>query len=121
MQDMVNPMENIIEEKSFSFAIRIVKLCNLLRKDKREYVLSKQLLRCGTSIGANVAEAQHAQTKADFVAKMNISLKETGETLFWLRLLNATNYLSQRECASIFSDCVELEKILVSIINSAKG
>ena len=113
-------MENIIEKKSFSFAIRIVRLCNLLRTEKREHVLSKQLLRCGTSIGANVAEAQHAQSKADFVAKMNIALKETGETLYWLRLLKATDYLSQREFLSIYSDGVELEKILVSIINSAK-
>ena len=75
----------------------------------------------GASIGANVAEAEHGQSKADFIAKMNIALKETGESLYWLRLLKATDYLSQREFLSIYTDCVELEKILVSIINSAKG
>ena len=87
-------MENVIENKSFEFAIRIVKLYKHLSNAKKEYVLSKQLLRSGTSIGANVAEAQQAQSRADFVSKMSIALKETVETKYWLRLLNATNYLS---------------------------
>ena len=83
-------------------------------------MLSKQLLRSGTSVGANVAEAQQAQSKADFISKLSISLKENTETKYWLRLLNATGYLSQREFQSVLSDCLELEKLLTSIINTAK-
>ena len=82
-------------------------------------MLSKQLLRCGTSIGANVAEAQHAQSKADFVAKLNIALKETGETKYWLRLLHTTDYCTDQEFSSIFQDCVELEKLLVTIVKTS--
>lgn len=109
-----------IQQKSFQFAVRIVKLCRYLQESKREFVLSKQLLRSGTSIGANVAEAQQAQSKADFISKLSISLKENTETKYWLRLLNAANYLSQREFQSMLSDCLELEKLLTSIINTAK-
>ena len=112
-------MENIIEIKSFNFAVRMVKL-NKYLCDKKEYTLSNQLLRSGTSIGANVAEAQQAQSTADFVAKMSIALKETAETKYWLRLLNKTEYISDTQFESIFEDCVELEKILVSIIKSTK-
>ena len=90
----------IIEEKSFDFAIRIVKLYKYLCNNKKEYVLSKQVLRSGTSIGANVAEAQQAQSKEDFISKLSIALKETTETKYWLRLLNATNYLNQSEIKS---------------------
>lgn len=114
-------MDNVIEEKSFCFAVRIVKLNQYLRTKKKEHVLSKQLLRCGTSIGANIAESQHAQSKADFISKLEISLKETSETKYWLRLMNETGYLSDSEFESIFSDCVELEKILVSIIKTTKN
>ena len=78
---------NVIVEKSFDFAVRIVNLCKHLRRNKKEFVLSKQVLRCGTSIGANVAEAQRGQSRADFAAKMNIALKEANETQYWLRLL----------------------------------
>jgi four helix bundle protein len=113
-------MENIIEKKSFDFAIRIVRLYRYLCEKKKEFVLSKQLLRSGTSIGANVAEAQQAQSKADFVSKISIALKETTETKYWLRLLNATNYLSDVEIKTILADCVEIEKILTSIIKSSK-
>ena len=113
-------MDNIVEEKSFRFAIRIVQLNKYLRTVKHEQVLAKQLLRSGTSIGANVAESQQAQSRADFLSKLEIALKETSETKYWLRLLNATEYLSDSEFASICSDCVELEKILVSIIKSTK-
>lgn len=113
-------MDSIIEQKSFQFAIRIVKLCKHLRSSKKEYTLSKQLLRSGTSIGANVAEAQQAQSKADFVSKLSISLKETTETKYWIKLLKATDYLSETEYGSIFSDCVEIEKILVTIIKTTK-
>ena len=114
-------MDNVIEEKSLCFAVRIVKLNQYLRTKKKEYVLSKQLLRCGTSIGANIAESQHAQSKADFISKLEISLKETSETKYWLRLMKETGYLSNPEFESIFSDCVELEKILVSIIKTTKN
>ena len=113
-------MENVIEDKSFRFAIRIVNLYKYLCENKREFVLSKQVLRSGTSIGANVAEAQQAQSRADFIAKLSIALKETSETKYWLRLLKATDYLDIKEGQSIFSDCVELEKILVTILKSAK-
>ena len=112
-------MENVIEIKSFNFAIRIVNLRKYLTK-KKEHILSKQLLRSGTSIGANVAEAEQAQSTADFISKMNIALKETSETKYWLRLLKETEYISDNEFQSIFNDCVEIEKILVSIIKSSK-
>ena len=113
-------MANIIEEKSFAFAIRIVNLYKHLNETKKEFVLSKQLLRSGTSVGANVAEAEQAQSTADFVSKMNIALKEASETKYWIRLLASTNYLTEAETASILNDCVELEKILVSIVKSSK-
>ena len=113
-------MENIIERKSFQFAVRIVKLCQYLRENRKEYTLSKQLLRAGTSIGANTAEAQQAQSKADFISKLSIALKETTETKYWINLLHATEYLSKEEYQSILKDCVEVEKLLVSIIKSSK-
>jgi four helix bundle protein len=113
-------MENIIEDKSFRFAVRIVNLYKYLCRTQKEYVLSKQVLRSGTSIGANIAEAQQAQSRADFIAKLSIALKETSETKYWLRLLKATGYLSGNESQSVYADCVELEKILVSILKSTK-
>lgn len=113
-------MENVVEAKSFQFAVRTVKLCKYLRGTRKEYTLSKQLLRSGTSIGANVAEAQQAQSRPDFIAKLNIALKETVETNYWLRLLHATDYLTQTEFGSVISDCQELEKILTAIIKSSK-
>ena len=113
-------MDNVIENKSFNFSIRIVNLYKYLTVEKKEYVLSKQLLRSGTSIGANVAEAEQAQSKPDFVSKMNIALKETAETKYWIKLLQATNYLTNEAGSSILADCVELEKILVSIIKASK-
>ena len=113
-------MENVIEIKSFNFAVRIVNLYKHLTVTKKEYVLSKQLLRSGTSIGANVAEAEQAQSKPDFVSKMNIALKETSETKYWIKLLKATEFLSEKESNSLLADCVELEKLLVSIIKSSK-
>ena len=112
-------MKNIIEIKSFNFAVRIVKLNQYLTK-KKEFVLSNQILRSGTSIGANIAEAEQAQSTADFISKMSISLKEVAETKYWLRLLKETKFISQKEFYSIFNDCVEIEKILVSIIKSSK-
>ena len=114
-------MDRAIQEKSFHFAVRIVKLCKHLQKTQKEYVLTKQLLRCGTSIGANVAEAQQAQSKPDFVSKLSIALKEAYETDYWLRLMEATQILTQEEYASIIFDCCELEKLLISIIKTAKA
>ena len=114
-------MENVIEEKSFRFSIRIVKLYKHLSAVKGEFVLSKQLLRAGTGIGANVAEAQQAQSKADFTSKAAIALKETTETKYWIRLLHATEYLSNAEYHSILSDCTEIEKLLTSIVKTSKS
>ena len=108
-------MENIIEIKSFDFAVRIVNLYKHLTDEKKEFVLSKQLLRSGTSIGANVAEAEKAQTKPDFNAKMNIALKEANETEYWLKLLYKTEYLTEKEFDSIEKDNKEIIAILVSI------
>ena len=113
-------METAIQDKSFCFAIRIVKLCKYLQETKKEFVLCKQLLRSGTSIGANVAEAQQAQSRADFVHKINIALKESYETNYWLRLLHATEYLNKKEYESVINDCAELEKLLIAITKSAK-
>ena len=114
-------MESIIERKSFDFAVRIVKLYDFLKNRKKEFIISKQLLRSGTSIGANVAEAQRAQSTADFVSKMKIALKEANETKYWLRLLSETGFLDRKQSDSILSDCSEIEKILVSILNTSKS
>ena len=113
-------MEQTVERKSFLFAVRIVKLSRHLNTDKKEYVLSRQLLRAGTSIGANIAEAEQAQSRADFISKMNIALKEAAETSYWLRLLQASEYLSETEFSSIHRDCRELEKMLTAIVRTAK-
>ncbi len=100
--------------KSKQFAIRIVKLYNHLCANKNEYVLSKQLLRSGTSIGANLAEAECAMNKKDFIAKFYIAHKECAETLYWLELLHETDYLSKSEYESIISDCIELREMLTA-------
>lgn len=113
--------DNLIVEKSKAFALRIIKLYQYLCSEKKEFVMSKQLLRSGTSIGANVKEAIRGQSKADFVSKMNISLKEASETEYWLELLHESNYLSDEQFNSIYMDCVELLKLLTAIINSSKG
>lgn len=113
-------MENLILKKSFTFAIRTVKLYQHLSTNQHEYVLSKQLLRSGTSIGANIAEAQQAQSRADFLSKLSISLKETTETKYWLRLMESTDYLTTQEATSMLRDCSEIEKLLVSIIKTTK-
>lgn len=116
-----NIMDNVIGNKSFQFAIRIVRLYKFLCEEKKEYILSKQLLRAGTSIGANVTESQQAQSKPDFVSKISIALKEASETKYWIKLLGATEYLSENQTKSILDDCVEIEKILVTILKSAKS
>ena len=113
--------ENIIVEKSLDFAVRIVNLRKYLIKEHNEYVMSKQLLRCGTSIGANVAEAQRGQSKADFIAKMTIALKEANETEYWLRLLYRTQYLSKEQYESINIDIQELLGLLVSICRTGSA
>ena len=111
--------ENAVADKSFEFAVRIVKLYKYLVQEHKEYVLSKQLLRCGTSIGANIAEAQRGQSKADFTAKMSIALKEANETEYWLKLLYRTDYLNQSQYISMNADNQELIGILMAICRTA--
>ena len=110
----------MIEAKAFSFSVRIVRLYEYLKERKKEYVLSKQVLRSGTSICANVTEAEQAQSRADFISKNAIALKEAVETNYWLRLLHATEYITDREFQSMIQDCRELERMLTSIIKSSR-
>ncbi len=112
---------NVIEQKSKAFALRIISLYQLLSNDKHEYVLSKQLLRSGTSIGANVKEGVRAQSTPDFIAKFSIALKEAEETEYWLELLYESNILEQTLFNSVYSDNKELLKILTSIIKTSKN
>ena len=112
--------DNILVNKSFLFAVRIVKLYKYLCDNKNEYVLSKQLLRSGTSIGANIHEAQDGQSRNDFISKLSISLKEARESKYWIELLKETDYLSYSEANSILNDLIEIIKLLVSIIKSTK-
>ena len=107
--------ENEIMRKSFAFSVRIVNLYKYLSEQKKEYVISKQIYRSGTSIGANIAEAQRAQSTADFVAKMKIALKEANETQYWLQLLHETNYITEKEFTSVHNDLLEVLKILTAI------
>lgn len=118
---MKTDKDNIILVKSFNFAIRIVKLYKLLQSERKEFVISKQLLRSGSSIGANAKEGSRAQSKADFYSKMSIALKEATESEYWIELLAATDYLSEDESKSLLSDCRELIRILMSIACTAKG
>ncbi|MCI8613227.1 MAG: four helix bundle protein [Clostridia bacterium] len=112
--------DNVIVDKTKAFAIRIIKLYKYLTDEKREFVLSKQILRCGTSIGANEREASRAQSKADFIAKQHIALKEADETCYWLELLHETDYITDKEFESIYAEANELVKLLVAIIKSSK-
>lgn len=111
---------DIMEEKCMAFAIRIYNLCKYLNTEKHEYRISDQLFRSGTSIGANISEAQCAISKNDFVAKVYISLKECNETLFWLNLLKRTGVLENKYYESIHPDCVELKKMLTSITKNSR-
>ena len=113
--------ESIIKDKTKSFALRIIKLYKYLTlvSDTKEYVMSKQILRCGTSIGANVKEALRGQSKADFRAKMNIALKEASETEYWLELLHESDYISEEQFQSIIADNIEIIKILTSIVKNS--
>ena len=113
--------KSIVAEKSFAFAVRIVKLYKFLCDEKREYVMSKQLLRSGTSIGANIHEALNGQSKRDYLMKMNIALKEASETHYWLRLLAASDVLTSQETESIMADCIELNKMLTAIVKTTSG
>jgi four helix bundle protein len=112
---------SIVADKSFSFAVRIVKLYKYLCNEKKEYVLSKQLLRSGTSIGANIHEGLNGQSKRDFLMKMNIALKEAGETQYWIKLLTASDILTEHESKSIHEDCVELVRMLTAIVKTTSG
>ena len=113
--------EIIIKTKSYAFAVRIVKLYQYLYGEKKEFVLSKQLLRCGTSVGALVREAEYAESKSDFKHKLSIAQKEINETIYWLELLRATDYLGQLEFESVHRNAIEIIKILTSIIKSIKS
>lgn len=113
-------MDNVIVDKSKFFAIRIVRAYKYLTAEKNEYVLSKQLLRSGTSIGANVKEAIRGQSKPDFYSKLNIALKEASETEYWLEILYETEYIDKKLFESINADCQELIKLLVSITKTQK-
>ncbi|MCD7851457.1 MAG: four helix bundle protein [Parabacteroides sp.] len=113
--------DNVIRTKSYAFAIRIVNAYKFLIDSQKEFVLSKQMLRSGTAIGALVAEAHYAQSSADFLSKMSIALKEANETSYWLSLLKDTSYLEEQTYSSISADCNELVALLISIVKSVKS
>ncbi len=113
--------DNIVATKSKTFAIRIIRMYQWLTNEKKEFVLSKQCLRSGTSIGANIAEGMKGQSTNDFIAKLHISLKEANETAYWLDLLKETDYIDEKTFLSIEKDCTELIKLITSIIKSTKN
>ena len=113
--------ENLLIDKSIIFASRIVKLHQHLTKTKKETIISKQIVRSGTSIGANINEANYGQSKADFISKMSIALKETAETEYWLRLLELSEYINEEEGKSLLTDCLEIKRILISTLNTSKN
>lgn len=112
--------ENTVKYKSYAFALSIIKAYKFLSSEQREFVLSKQLLRSGTAIGALIREAEHGESKADFIHKMTISLKEANETEYWLMLLHDSDFLEEKIFKSMLNDCQELIKMLISIIKSSK-
>lgn len=113
--------DSILKNKSKAFALRIIKMYNYLCDEKKEYVMSKQILRSGTSIGANIAEAFYAQSEADFIAKLYISRKEAGESLYWIDLLKESGYIGDNVATSISAECDELLKLLTSSIKTMKS
>jgi four helix bundle protein len=113
--------ENVVKDKSYLFALRMIKAYKYLTQEQREFILSKQALRSGTSIGALVREAEHAQSNADFINKMNVALKEANETDYWLLLLKDSEYIDEKTFSSIHTDCDELIRLLVSIVKSSKN
>ena len=115
-----NMKDNILIDKSIDFGARIVILHRYLVKTKHETVISKQILRSGTSIGANINEAQYGNSKADFIAKLHIALKETAETEYWLHVLEKSDYLDTNMASSVLNDCLEIKRILIASINTAK-
>ena len=112
--------ENLLIDKSIVFAARIVKLHQYLIKNKKETIISKQIVRSGTSIGANINEANYGQSKADFISKMHIALKETAETEYWIKLLFMSEYIDENMSKSLLNDCLEIKRILVASINTSK-
>ncbi|MGO1752104.1 MAG: four helix bundle protein [Psychroflexus sp.] len=112
---------NVIRDKSFAFALRIVKLFQYLQSEKKEYVLSKQLLRSGTAVGALVREAEHAESRADFIHKLAIAQKEANESIYWLELLHQSGYMEEIQFNSITTDLIEINKLLASIIITSKN
>jgi len=112
---------NIVKDKSFDFAIRIVKLYQYLSSNKNEFILSKQLLRSGTSIGAMIREAEHAESKNDFIHKFAIAQKEANEVVYWLELIKATDYLNEKEFENIYNDAIEILKLVTSILKTSKN
>ncbi len=112
--------ENVIKIKSFAFALRIVKLYQYLKVEKKEFVLSKQLLRCGTSIGAMIRESEQAESKQDFIHKLAIAQKEANETEYWIELLYQSDYLDKQQYESVYNDITEIRKLLTSIIKTSK-
>jgi four helix bundle protein len=113
--------ESILKTKSFDFAVRIIKLYKYLKKSHNEYELSHQFIRSGTSIGALIREAEHAESRKDFVHKLNIGLKEANESVYWLQLLHATDYINKRMFDSLIKDALELLKMLISSVKTTKG
>ncbi len=120
LQSGVRMKENIIADKTFDFAVRIVNLYKYVIKTEKDFVIAKQLLRCGTSVGANVSEAVKAQSTADFYTKLTIALKEANETQYWLKLMFATDYLTEQQFSSIKKDIDEIIAILVAITKTTK-
>ncbi len=113
--------ENTVRSKSYKFSLRIIKLFIYLKEEKKEYDLSRQLLRSATSIGANIEEAEGGQSKKDFINKISISYKEARETHYWLRLLRDTDFIEQKIAESLINDCEELLKMLTAILNTSKS
>jgi four helix bundle protein len=116
-----NSKENPLKEKSYKFALRIVKLYRFLADEKKEYVLSKQCMRSGTSIGANITEGNQAQSAADFIHKLSIALKEAFETEYWLCLLRDAEFITEKQAESLIADCNELQKMLTASIKTSKS
>ncbi len=112
--------ESVLKDKSYKFALRIVKLNRFLNEERKEFVLSKQILRCGTSIGANIVEGKRGESRLDFIHKLSISLKEAFETEYWLNLLRDSEYISAEQAQSLISECNEVQKMLISSIKTAK-
>lgn len=112
--------KNILIDKSIEFAARIIKLYDYLIKNKKALTIAKQIIRSGTSIGANINEANYGQSHADFISKMHIALKETAETEYWIRLLRTADYIDDTMNDSLLGDCLEIKRILIASINTAK-